>query len=99
MPGARKRFLAWSIAQSARWLRGKLWAEYVAAVNAALVPDMRAGQVLLSAFTKHVGAFHAGLATPKGWRAFVKMCRSEISFAELVSRRPVRMAMSLLNRM
>ena len=71
--------------------------EYVAAVNAALVPDMRGGQVLLSAFTRHVSAFHAGLATPKGWRVFVKMCRSEISFAELVRRRPVRMALSMLN--
>jgi hypothetical protein len=54
--------------------------------------------VLLSAFTRHVGAFHAGLAAPKGWRVFVKMCRSEISFAELVGRRPVRMALALLNR-
>jgi geranylgeranyl reductase family protein len=73
--------------------------EYVAAVHRTLVPDMRAGRVLLSAFTRHVGAFHAGLAAPKGWRVFVKMCRSEISFAELVGRRPVRMAMALLNRM
>jgi hypothetical protein len=68
-------------------------------VHRTLVPDMRAGRVLLSAFTRHVGAFHAGLAAPKGWRVFVKMCRSEISFAELVGRRPVRMAMALLNRM
>jgi hypothetical protein len=58
---------------------------------------MRGGQVLLSAFTRHVSAFHAGLATPKGWHVFVKMCRSEISFAELVGRRSVRMALSLLN--
>jgi geranylgeranyl reductase family protein len=72
--------------------------EYVAAVNAALVPDMRAGRMLLSAWTRHVGAFHAGLATPKGWHAMVKMCRSEISFAELTSRRPVRMALAMLNR-
>jgi geranylgeranyl reductase family protein len=73
--------------------------EYVAAVHGTLVPDMRAGRVLLSAFTRHVGAFHAGLAAPKGWRVFVKMCRSEISFAELVGRRPVRMALAMLNRM
>lgn len=72
--------------------------EYVAAVNAALVPDMRAGRVLLSAFARHAGAFHAGLSTPKGWRVFVKMCRSEISFAALVARPSVRMALSLLNR-
>ena len=73
--------------------------EYAAAVTRTLVPDMRGGRVLLSAFTRHVGAFHAGLATPKGWRVFVKMCRSEISFADLASRPSVRMAMSLLNRM
>jgi hypothetical protein len=60
---------------------------------------MRAGRVLLSAFTRHAGAFHTGLATPKGWRVFAKMCRSEMSFAEIVGRRPVRMAMALLNRM
>jgi hypothetical protein len=62
------------------------------------VPDMRGGQVLLSAFTKHVGAFHAGLATPKGWRVFVKMCRSEITFGALVRRPSVRLALSMLNR-
>ena len=73
--------------------------EYVAAVNAALVPDMRAGRVLLSAFTRHTGAFHAGLATPKGQRVFTRMCHSEISLAELVSRPSARLALSMLNRM
>jgi geranylgeranyl reductase family protein len=73
--------------------------EYVAAVNRVLVPDMRAGRVLLSAFTRRVGAVHTGLATPKGWRAFVKMCRSEISFSALVRRPSARMALSVLNRM
>ena len=72
--------------------------EYVAAVNAALVPDMRAGRVLLSAFTRHTGAFHAGLATPKGSRLFVRICHSEISLAELVSRPSARLALSMLNR-
>jgi len=73
--------------------------EYVAAVNATLIPDMRAGRVLLSAFTRHTGAFHAGLATPKGQRVFVRMCHSEISLAELVSRPSARLALSMLNRM
>lgn len=72
---------------------------YVAAVNATLVPDMRAGRVLLSAFARHARAFHAGVASPKGWRVFVTMCRSEISFAELVNRPSARVALSLLNRM
>jgi len=55
--------------------------------------------VLLSAFTRHTGAFHAGLATPKGSRLFVRICHSEISLAELVSRPSVRLALSMLNRM
>jgi geranylgeranyl reductase family protein len=72
---------------------------YVAALNATLVPDMRAGRTLLSAFTRHAGTFHKGLSTPKGWRAFVKMCRSEISPAELVSRPSARLSLALLNRL
>ncbi len=39
--------------------------EYVAAVNRVLVPDMRAGQVLLSAFTRHSGTFHARGTSPR----------------------------------
>ena len=71
---------------------------YVAAVNAILVPDMRAGRVLLSAFTRHAGTFHKGLSTAKGWGAFVKLCRSERSFAELVNRPAARLALSLISR-
>jgi geranylgeranyl reductase family protein len=71
---------------------------YVAAVGATLVPDMRAGRTLLSAFTRHTGTFHRGLSTPKGWSAFVKMCRSEISLSELAARPSARMALTLLNR-
>ncbi|MGD0700016.1 MAG: geranylgeranyl reductase family protein [Trebonia sp.] len=71
---------------------------YVAAVNATLVPDMRAGRMLLSAFTRHAGTFHKGLSTAKGWGAFVKLCRSERSFAELVNRPAARLALSLISR-
>jgi geranylgeranyl reductase family protein len=71
---------------------------YVAAINARLVPDMRAGRTLLTAFTRHTGTFHKGLSTPKGWRAFVKMCRSEISLSELVARPAARVSLALLNR-
>jgi geranylgeranyl reductase family protein len=73
--------------------------EYVSAVTATLAGDMRAGRVLLSAFTRHTRAFHAGLATPVGSRVFVRMCHSEISLAELVTRPPARLALSMLNRM
>jgi geranylgeranyl reductase family protein len=72
---------------------------YVTAVNARLVPDMRAGRTLLTAFTRHAGTFHKGLSTPKGWRAFVKMCRSEISLSELVARPSARVSLALLNRL
>jgi len=71
---------------------------YVAAVGATLVPDMHAGRTLLSAFTRHTGTFHRGLSTPKGWSAFVKMCRSEISLSEMVARPSARVSLALLNR-
>ena len=71
---------------------------YVTAVNASLVPDMRAGRTLLSAFTRHTGTFHRGLATPQGWDAFVKFCRSEQSLSELAARPSARVALTLLNR-
>jgi flavin-dependent dehydrogenase len=72
--------------------------EYVAAVSATLVPEMRAGRMLLSAFTRHPGMFHSALATRKGWRIFVRMCRGELSFAGLVNRPPARVALAALNR-
>jgi geranylgeranyl reductase family protein len=72
--------------------------EYVAAIGRVLVPDMRAGRLLLSAFTRHTGTFHSGLATPKGWRAYVKLCRSEISLSELVSRPSARISLAMLSR-
>jgi geranylgeranyl reductase family protein len=72
--------------------------EYVNAVGRVLVPEMHAGRVLLSAFTRHTGTFHAGLATPRGWRAFGKMCRSEISLTELVARPSARISLAMLNR-
>ena len=72
---------------------------YAAAVNAALVPDMQAGRVLLSAYSKHPRTFHKGLSTGKGWGAFVKFCRSERSFAELVNHPAARLALSLISRL
>jgi geranylgeranyl reductase family protein len=71
---------------------------YVAAVNTALVPDMRAGRALMTAFTRHVGTFHRGLNTPKGWSLFARICRSEIALSELVARPSARVSLALLNR-
>jgi hypothetical protein len=51
---------------------------------------------LLAAFARHPGTFHAGLATPKGWRAFVRLCRSETSFSAVASRWQVRAVLSML---
>jgi geranylgeranyl reductase family protein len=70
--------------------------EYVSSLHRELIPDMRAGRLLLAAFARHPGTFHAGLATPKGWRTFVRLCRSETSFSSVASRRSVRAALSLL---
>jgi geranylgeranyl reductase family protein len=72
---------------------------YAAAINAVLVPDMRAGRVLLSAFTRHAGTFHRGMSTAKGWGIFAKWCRGERSFAELVNRPAARLALSLISRL
>ena len=71
---------------------------YVAAVGATLVPDMRAGRTLLSAFTRHTSTFHRGLNSPKGWGAFVQFCRSESSLSQLVTRPAARIALGVLNR-
>ena len=72
---------------------------YVAAVGATMVPDMRAGRMLLSAFTRHIGVLHRALSTAPGWRAFTQICRSEVSMSELVARRAVRVPLTLLNRL
>jgi geranylgeranyl reductase family protein len=71
---------------------------YPAAVGQALVPEMDAGRRLLTAFSRHPRAFHTGLASPKGWHAFARFCRSELPFAALVERRPVAAALSLMSR-
>jgi flavin-dependent dehydrogenase len=73
--------------------------EYAAAIDRGLGAEMRASRVLLTAFTRHAGTFHRGLASEKGWRAFVRLCRSELPYPELVSKPAVRTALSLLNRL
>ncbi|HEX3963638.1 MAG TPA: geranylgeranyl reductase family protein [Trebonia sp.] len=73
--------------------------EYAAAIDRELGAEMRAGRMLLTAFTRHAGTFHRGLASQKGWRAFTRLCRSELPYPELVSKPAVRVALSLLNRL
>jgi geranylgeranyl reductase family protein len=71
---------------------------YTAAINAALIPEMLAGHRLLTAFSRHPGAFHRGLATPKGWRLFAKFCRGEDSWADILQHRSAGLALGLLSR-
>jgi hypothetical protein len=59
---------------------------------------MEAGRRILAAFARHPGAFHAGLATPKGWRTFARFCRSEATWRSLIRHRPTRIALALLGR-
>ncbi|HEY6792624.1 MAG TPA: hypothetical protein VI365_35460, partial [Trebonia sp.] len=73
--------------------------EYAAAIDRELGAEMRAGRMLLTAFTRHAGTFHRGLASQKGWRAFTRLCRSEVRYDEIVSKPAVRVALSLLNRL
>jgi geranylgeranyl reductase family protein len=73
--------------------------DYGAELTGTLLPEMRAGHRLLAAFARHPGAFHAALATPPGWRAFTRFCRSGTTFAATVERRPVRWAVRTLARM
>ncbi len=71
--------------------------QYVSALGQDLLPEMDAGRRILAAFARHPGAFHAGLATAKGWRTFTRFCRSEVTFRSLVSRRQARIALALLS--
>jgi geranylgeranyl reductase family protein len=69
---------------------------YVEAVEACLVPEMRAGRRLLEVFTRRPGAFHALLATPPGWRMFADFCQGRATFAAALRRLPVRVALRTL---
>jgi len=76
---------------------GRALSRYEAALEQELVPEMAAGRRLLAAFTRHPGAFHAGLGTAKGWRIFTGFCRSETTWQALVAHRQARLALSLLS--
>jgi geranylgeranyl reductase family protein len=71
---------------------------YADAIASGLGAEMRASRVLLTAFTRHAGIFHAGLATPKGWSLFGKICRSEMPYTELLAKPAARLALGMLTR-
>jgi geranylgeranyl reductase family protein len=63
---------------------------YVDAVNASLVPEMRAGAALLTTFETRPSLFHVAVATRPGWTAFARFCRGDMSFADAMRIAPVR---------
>ncbi|MER7420476.1 geranylgeranyl reductase family protein [Micromonospora peucetia] len=74
-------------------------AGYDRAVTRDLVPSMRAGHRLLDVFARRPGVFHSLLATPPGWRMFVRFCQGRAGFDETLHRVPVRAALALLDRL
>ncbi|PZF91602.1 geranylgeranyl reductase family protein [Micromonospora deserti] len=74
-------------------------AGYDRAVVRDLVPAMRAGHRLLEVFSRRPEVFHALLATPPGWRMFVRFCQGQATFDETLTRAPVRAALALLDRL
>jgi geranylgeranyl reductase family protein len=75
---------------------GAVLAGYERAVTDTLVPEMRAGTRILRAFGRHPIVFHAGLATPAGWRHFIRFCRGETNFAKAMRHRGVAAGLSLI---
>ncbi|SBT45138.1 geranylgeranyl reductase family protein [Micromonospora narathiwatensis] len=72
---------------------------YEREVNRRLVPEMRAGRRLLEIFERRPDVFHALLATPPGWRMFARFCQGRASFDQVLTRRPVRAGLALLERL
>ena len=68
-------------------------------VGRRLTPEMRAGHRLLETFERRPDVFHAMLASPPGWRMFVRFCQGRASFAEMLDRRPVRAGLAVLDRL
>jgi flavin-dependent dehydrogenase len=69
---------------------------YESQIERTLAPEMQAGRHLLTAFAKYPGAFHLALATSPGWRSFRRFCRGDLTFAPVVERLPVRMAVAAI---
>ncbi|MGK5740528.1 geranylgeranyl reductase family protein [Micromonospora sp. URMC 103] len=74
-------------------------AGYERAVAERLLPPMRAGHRLLDLFSRRPGVFHALVATPPGWRMFVRFCQGRASFDEALGRPSVRAVLAMLERL
>lgn len=70
--------------------------EYDQLVEGELAPEMAAGRRLLKVFTKHPRLLHTAFATPLGWRAFESFCQGRLSMADMVRRRSISTAITLL---
>ncbi|MER7442946.1 geranylgeranyl reductase family protein [Micromonospora avicenniae] len=73
-------------------------AGYERAVGEQLVPSMRAGYRLLDLFARRPEIFHALVATPPGWRMFVRFCQGQASFDKTLARPEVRAVLAVLDR-
>lgn len=71
-------------------------AEYERLVEARLAPEMAAGRRLLHVFSRHPRLMHTAMRMPLGWRAFEAFCRGELSMAEVLQRKPIRLAVSVI---
>jgi flavin-dependent dehydrogenase len=68
---------------------------YDVAVARDLVPEMTAGRRLVETFTHRPIAFHAAVATPLGWAAFIRLCRGETTWAGLAAHPAARLGVAL----
>jgi geranylgeranyl reductase family protein len=76
-----------------------LVAQYTAALEVDLIPEMTAGRMLLAAFERHPAVMHTLLArTPVGWWLFGRITRGETTYARILRHRPVRFLLRRLGR-
>jgi geranylgeranyl reductase family protein len=71
---------------------------YLADIDRVLAPEMTGGRRLMRAFGRHPRMFHIAVSTAPGWRAFMKLCRSEITFERAAEQFPVRQILAVINR-
>lgn len=72
--------------------------EYRERVEAVLGTEMDAGALLLAAFEKRPGFFHAAVTTlPIAWRAFAEVCHGRATFAELLKSRAAQAALRAIS--
>jgi geranylgeranyl reductase family protein len=71
---------------------------YAEQIERTLGGEMAAGKLLLAAFIKHPGYFHAAITTlPPAWRAFAGFCRGSISLQAMMRSRTAQIALRSLS--